>query len=132
MGMKISVTPFISPDGYLYLNMKPEYATEKDSVYAKNGETGSNDLVATLLRKNNLDLKNIRIKDGDTLILAGMMKETESKNVSKIPFLGDIPGIGMLFRSTSLDKEKSELVILVTPKIITDSDVPSDRIENSL
>ena len=63
MGMKISVTPFISPDGYLYLNMKPEYATEKDSVYAKNGETGSNDLVATLLRKNNLDLKNIRIKD---------------------------------------------------------------------
>ncbi len=132
MGLKISVTPFISPDGYLYLNMKPDLAAEKEKVYYTNSETNTRDLAATLLRKNNLDLKNIRIKDGDTLILAGMMKETETKNVSKIPFLGDIPGLGMLFRSSSLDKEKSELVILVTPKIITDSDVPSDRVENSL
>ena len=130
--MKISVTPFISPDGYLYLNLKPELSTEKEPVTALNGETGVVEQVATLLRRNNLDLKNIRIKDGDTLILAGMMKESETKDVSKVPFLGDIPGLGTFFRSTSLKKSKSELVILVTPKIVTDSDAPSTRIESAL
>lgn len=124
MGLKISVTPFISPDGYVYLNVKPEYATEKEKVYNIN-ELGQQDLAATLLKKTNLDLKNIRVKDEDTLVIGGMMKETETKNVGKVPFLGDIPGIGTFFRTSSNTKTKSELVILITPKIIYDSDEPS-------
>ena len=120
MGLKITVTPFISPDGFVYLNVK---------LTVKNAETGESDLQATLLRKNNIELKNIRIKDGDTLVIAGMMKENESKNVSKIPFLGDIPGLGTLFRSTHTEKKKTELVILITPKIINDNDAPATAME---
>ena len=70
-------------------------------------------------------MKNVRIKDGDTLVIGGMMRENEEKTVYKVPFLGDIPGLGTLFRSSSVSKERSELVILITPKIITDSDTAS-------
>lgn len=126
-GIKITVTPFISPDGYVYLNLTPDYAIpyreittpSEDEAAAARGET---DIQATLLQRRNLELKNVRIKDGDTLVIAGMMRENENRTVSKIPFLGDIPGIGVFFRSTQTTKEKSELVILVTPKIITDDE----------
>lgn len=121
-GIKIEVTPFISPDGYVYLNLTPDYTSIKSQQVDKNPTTGENDVQVTLLSRRNLELKNVRIKDGDTLILGGMMIETEKKNVNKIPFLGDIPGAGALFRSSNVKKSKSELVILVTPKIIDDTD----------
>ncbi len=121
-GIKIEVTPFISPDGYVYLNLTPDYTSIKSQQVDKNPTTNENDVQVTLLSRRNLELKNVRIKDGDTLILGGMMIETETKSVNKIPFLGDIPGAGALFRSSSVKKSKSELVILVTPKIIDDTD----------
>jgi len=129
-GIKITVTPFISPDGYVYLNLKPDYTTIKEQIYAAAADeeaaaAGMRDLQATLLQKRNLELKNVRIKDGDTLVIGGMMREHETKTVNKVPFLGDIPGLGALFRSSSVDKERSELVILITPKIIVDSDTAS-------
>lgn len=127
-GIKLTVTPFISPDGYVYVNMNPDYALVKDQVTALNAEAtqaaGKDiyDIQATLLQRRNLELKNVRIKDGDTLVIAGMMREYESRNVNKIPVLGDIPYLGTFFRSTTSEQTKSELVILVTPKIITESD----------
>lgn len=126
-GIKITVTPFISPDGYVYLNLTPDYAIPYKYIYAaaedeEAAEAGETDLQATLLQRRNLELKNVRIKDGDTLVIAGMMRESDSKTISKVPFLGDLPGIGSFFRSTSTTRNKSELVILVTPKIITDDE----------
>ena len=139
-GIKVTVTPFISPDGYVYLNMNPNYTVVKDQIKAVNAEATQalkeagidekvEDLQATLLSRRNMELKNVRIKDGDTLVIAGMMREFESRKVNKIPFLGDIPYLGTFFRSSSSTQSKSELVILVTPKIITDSD---DVVNNSL
>lgn len=130
-GIKITVTPFISPDGYVYLNLTPDYAIPYRYIYAaaedeEAAAAGEQDLQATLLQRRNLELKNVRIKDGDTLVIAGMMKENESRTISKVPFLGDLPGIGSFFRSSSTTQTKTELVILVTPKIITDDN------ENSL
>ena len=109
------------------MNLKPDYTTVKEQIYAAAADeeaaaAGMRDLQATLLQKRNLELKNVRIKDGDTLVIGGMMREHETKTVNKIPFLGDIPGLGAFFRSSSVDKERSELVILITPKIIVDSD----------
>ena len=121
-GIKIALTPFISPDGYVTLNIKPEYATEAGKVYAT-GETGVNELQATLLSRRNLDLKNVRIKDGETLVIGGMVQEEESKTTHKIPLLGDLPLIGAAFRSSSTGKTKSELVIMITPRIIEDGAV---------
>lgn len=120
-GIKISLTPFISPDGYVTLNIVPEYATIAGQATTV-GETGEREVAATLLSRRNLDLKNVRIKDGETLIIAGLIQENENKTVQKIPFLGDLPVIGTIFRSTTTSKTKNELVIMLTPRIINDDE----------
>lgn len=121
-GIKVALTAFISPDGYVTLNIKPEYATIKEQVYSPTENSQTPDLAATLLQRRNLDLKNVRIKDGETLVIGGMLRDDETKSVKKIPFLGDIPYIGAMFRSTSTKKSKEEMVIMITPKIITDNE----------
>ena len=103
------------------MNIKPEYSTVAGQVTTMS-ETGSADIAATLLSRRDLDLKNIRIKDGETLVIGGMIQETEQKTVHKIPFLGDLPVIGTIFRSTSSSKTKNELVIMITPKILNDGE----------
>ena len=60
------------------------------------------------------------VKDGETLVLTGVIQDTDIENVYKYPILGDLPLLGSLFRSTGSEKNKRELIILVTPKIIND------------
>lgn len=135
-GIKIEVLPFISPDGYVSLTIKPEYAsifqqvedTYNEYVENTSGGTTRAQLVsvpyvaASLLQRRNLDLKNVRIKDEETLLLGGMIQEQETDTVSKIPILGDIPLIGFLFRSTGKAMEKTELLFMITPRIIKDTE----------
>lgn len=61
---------------------------------------------------------NVRLKNGETLIIAGLIGEEERKNITKIPFLGDLPIIGALFRSTSTGKSKTEVMVFLTPHIV--------------
>ena len=83
-----------------------------------------------MLQRRNLDLKNVRIKDGDTLVIGGLIQEEETKTISKIPVLGDLPIVGTVFRSTTSGKKKQEMVIMITPKIITDSEDAVGNIDN--
>lgn len=128
-GIKVTLTPFISPDGYVTLDIEPDYSTIKEQIYDTQGEgeEQARYLAATLLQRRNMDLKSVRIKDGETLVIGGMIREDEQKTVSKIPFLGDIPGLGMFFRSTSTSKSKEEMIIMITPKIIVDAE---DSVKN--
>ena len=103
------------------MNIKPEYATIISQVTTKDA-SGYDYIAATLLSHRNLDLKNVRIKDGETLVIAGMINEEEQKTVGKVPILGDVPIIGSMFRSTSSEKKKNEMVIMITPKIVTDTE----------
>ena len=121
-GIKVDIVPFISPEGYVTLNLNPNYSTIKEKVYVASSSGTGQDLAATLLQRRNLDLKNIRIKDGETLVIGGMIRENETKTVTKIPVLGDLPGVGLFFRNSALTKEKQELVIMITPKIVKDSE----------
>lgn len=125
-GLKVTLTPFISPEGYVTMNITPEYSTEAgeitDTEYNADGTKGEPYLAATLLSRRNLDIKNVRIKDGETLIIAGLIQEQTEKTITKIPILGDIPGIGAAFRSVTNNKTKKELVIMITPKIIMDNE----------
>ena len=120
-GVTMTIMPFISPDGYVTLNITPEYSTPIDDIQGYDSIAGEYK-AATLLSHRNLDLKNVRIKDGETLIIAGMIQESDTKTVHKIPVLGDLPVVGALFRSTSSGKAKSEMLIMLTPKIITDNE----------
>ncbi len=117
LGIKVTLTPFISPEGYVTLNIVPDYSTIQSQIFDSEGLPA-----VTLLSRRNLDLKNVRIKDGETLVLGGMIQELENKTTAKVPLLGDLPIIGAAFRSTSTTKEKSELVIMITPHIINDGE----------
>ena len=75
-----------------------------------------------MLSRRTLDIQNVRVKDGETLVLGGLIQEETKKTVNKIPILGDIPGIGAAFRSSGSTKIKTELVILITPKILKDNE----------
>jgi len=122
LGLKFELVPFISPEGYISLNFSSSYSTIKDTVEGSLTQSSEQELVATLLNERIVKLNNVRIKDNETLLIGGLVQEQETKKVSKVPFFGDIPVVGVLFRSTSTSKEKSELVILLTPRIIKDTE----------
>jgi type IV pilus assembly protein PilQ len=73
-----------------------------------------------LINDRLLDTGRVRVRDGQTLILTGVISETDRQAVTKWPILGDIPLIGQFFRRSSSNRSKNELVILVTPRIIND------------
>jgi len=127
-GLLIEIVPFISPNGYVSMNISPEFATIKQQVYSAN-DNGDQELSATLLQRRDLELKNIRIKDGETLVLAGLIKETETQTTQKMPILSDLPFIGAFFRGNSNNKSREELVIVVTPHIVKDND---DSVDDKL
>ena len=73
------------------------------------------------INNRRLDTGAIRIKDGETLVLTGVIQETDIDTKYKYPILGDIPILGSLFRSTQKSTDKRELIVLVTPKVLNDN-----------
>lgn len=126
-GVKLSLTPTISKAGNVVMDIEPSFSSEAPggSIYEEisDGLGGTTrNLAATLLAKRELKLKSVMVKDGETLVVGGLIKNDESKQQGKIPFLGDLPFVGALFRSSNVEKTKSELVIMLTPHIIKDED----------
>ncbi|MCP9836039.1 general secretion pathway protein D [Cyanobium sp. N.Huapi 1H5] len=76
----------------------------------------------SILRVRRLDTGVVRVRDGQTLILTGVISDFDRAVVSKWPILGDIPIVGQFFRASSNNREKRELVIMVTPRIINDTE----------
>jgi type IV pilus assembly protein PilQ len=74
-----------------------------------------------LLNVRQLESGRIRLRDGQTLILSGIIQETDRTTISKVPILGDLPIIGALFRSTNRINERNEVIVLLTPQILDDS-----------
>lgn len=108
IGIKLEVTPRISPDGYI----SAEIATTVSDLR----ELINNQYPRTTERSAEL---TIRVKDNNTIIIGGMIQESNRSNVRKVPLLGDIPILGRFFSSTVQDRAKGEVVIMITPKIIT-------------
>jgi type II secretory pathway component GspD/PulD (secretin) len=65
----------------------------------------------------------VGIQDGQTVVIGGLMQDQKTENVQKIPLLGDIPGLGMLFRSSTTTKAKTELLIFMTPHVASKPDM---------
>jgi type IV pilus assembly protein PilQ len=111
--LSLTVTPQVTPDDRVILDL----LVTKDSVgqvvtTERGGQVPSIDTrsVATQVLVNN----------GQTVVLGGIYETEETNNKTKVPFLGDLPGVGALFRSTRVSSNKSELLIFVTPKILRD------------
>ncbi len=105
----------IDDNGFVTFALSPSVSAVVDELPA-----GSGCPPISILAVRRLDTGALRVRDGQTLILTGVISETDRQVVTKWPILGDIPIIGQFFRSTSSSKEKRELVIMVTPRIVGD------------
>ena len=103
----------IDDNGFVTINLKPEISVS-DPAGQQEGVPIYN------IAKRTLDTGNVRLRDGQSLILTGVIQETDSQEARKWPVLGDIPILGQLFRSSSSNRFKDELVIIVTPTVIDD------------
>jgi type IV pilus assembly protein PilQ len=109
----------IDDNGFVTLSVNPAVRAPA-STQTLTSQAGSNTI--TLLSRRELNSGKIRLRDGQTLMLAGIIQEGDRSEVRKIPILGDIPLLGSLFRSTNRTKERNEVIIMLTPRIIDDSD----------
>ncbi len=106
----------IDDNGFVNLSVAPSISAPTDEFQI--GDEGT----AILLSKRQLTSGQVRVRDGQTLVLSGIIQESDRVTTSKVPLLGDIPLLGALFRSTSKNNERRELIVLLTPQILDDSD----------
>lgn len=115
VGLVLSVTPQISEDGWIMMDITPIISRLRDI------ETSPQKTATAPV----LDVKQssglVRMKDGEMVIIGGLIQEESSETERKVPILGDIPYLGRLFKGTYTVKTKSELVIFLSPKIVRSS-----------
>jgi type IV pilus assembly protein PilQ len=104
----------IDDNGFVSVTVSPTVSSIGDTYGSVNGNI-------SLLRSRTLNSGEIRLRDGQTLILSGIIQESDQTNITKVPVLGDIPLLGILFRNTSKAKIRQEVVVLVTPQILNDN-----------
>ncbi|MBX3022414.1 MAG: type II secretion system secretin GspD [Bdellovibrionales bacterium] len=113
---KLTITPFISPDtDAVKLKIDQEVADLKPSSGPSSATELAKNAIATTTRKIKTALV---VNSGDTAVMGGLMKDEDTDKVIKIPILGDIPILGWLFKSTTKSKNKTNLVVFITPKIV--------------
>ena len=106
----------IDDNGFVTFSLSPEISAAVGTQSA--GNCGDINIINDRL----LDTGKLRVRDGQTLILTGVISDLDRQVVSKWPILGDLPLIGQFFRKTSGERSKNELVIMVTPRIVNDSE----------
>ena len=107
----------IDDNGFITLRMTPQASIP---VPAGTLSVGGADVAISNIVKRSLDSGRVRLRDGQTLFLTGVIQESDAAIASKWPVLGDLPFFGQFFRKTNTGRRKSELVIVVTPRIIDD------------
>lgn len=110
----------IDDNGFINLQVNPQISAPGTPQIFRSGVGADNVITPLIERKVSSGL--IRLRDGQTLILSGIISDGERTQVSKVPILGDLPIIGSLFRSTYKDKARSEVIVMLTPQVIDDSE----------
>jgi len=109
--LSLEVTPQITPDDRIIMDL----IVNKDSPDFANVTAGVPPIKTQSVQTN------VLVDNGETIVLGGVYEQTKSKNVSRVPFFGDLPVIGFLFRSNFEQNNKSELLIFITPKLLKDN-----------
>lgn len=118
-GVIVNVTvDHIDDNGFIDLSISPE-------VSAPSGQFRTDEVTGTLIAQRRLETGLVRLRDGQTLILTGIIQDQDRVSVSKVPILGDIPLLGRLFRREQKVNTRREVVVAVTPQILNDTDQPS-------
>lgn len=116
--LSLEVTPQITPDNRIIMEVK----VNKDSAdYERRIGEG-----APPINKNEVNAK-VLVSDGETIVIGGVFENTQSKGTQKVPFLGDVPYLGRLFRRDFVTDNKTELLVFITPRIMNSSAVAVSR-----
>ncbi len=119
-GVTLSITPTIMNDGSVTLKLSPE-VSQPDTPVSSPDKT----VVAFPISKRSVTIAAARVQDGDTLVIGGLLKETNRKSTVSFPGLDRLPIVSAIFRATNNnDKDRTELVLMVTPHIIHEEGVP--------
>jgi MSHA biogenesis protein MshL len=120
IGVVLSVTPQISSDGSVILHIRPTVtdSTRRETFRQQaTSTTGAFDITVPVVDVREADVI-VRAREGQVVVIGGLMQERKSDQESKVPLLGDLPGIGRLFRSTDQQRRKTELVVLLSPTVM--------------
>jgi general secretion pathway protein D len=109
-GVKLKITPQLGQEGYIRTFIQPEVSSISEWRTTAAGE------FPVISTRN--ACATVRVKDGESIVIGGLLSESERKNVTRVPVLGYLPVIGLLFQNQSAEKEKTEIVFLITPHII--------------
>ena len=124
VGVKLNFAPEVLDNGIISLKIDPAEVSSLGGTLQANGYP--------IINTRNVKT-NVEMREGESLILAGLLQENEILSMSKVPLLGDIPILGALFRSTSKELDETELVFFITPKIVkpmapgTKQELPTDK-----
>jgi general secretion pathway protein D len=128
-GINLKIKPQISEGEYIRLDINQEISAVKDTATA-----GAVDLITTKRSAKT----SVVVKDKETVVIGGLIQDTEDETIQKIPVLGDIPGLGWLFKTKVKTRKKTNLMILLIPHIVKDandlasvSDVQKDKFGES-
>jgi type II secretion system protein D len=113
VGIILDVTARINPDGFVKLEVKPEV-----SSLAKSADVQIVPNVPAVVIDNRTAETTVTVQDGHTIVIGGLITTTDDKTENKVPFFGDIPILGYLFKSTSVKKNRRELLIILTPTVL--------------
>jgi type IV pilus assembly protein PilQ len=111
--LSLDVTPQITPDNHIIMKVEVRDDTVGQTVIIQGSEYPAIDTKSVVTQ--------IMVNNGDTAVIGGIYQETVNNNVTKVPFLGDLPILGYLFKQTSKDIEKTELLIFLTPRVVKES-----------
>ncbi len=135
VGLTLNIVPEITDDGYIILKVNPVVSEKLDpdgTLQSGNGDVYDSQGVRIMppdIRIKQLS-SIIKAKDGNRIVVGGLISTITKNSDNKIPLLGDIPGVGWLFKNKSKSKYKTELIIVITPTIIKENDFPSiDSVE---
>jgi MSHA biogenesis protein MshL len=134
-GVALDVTPQIGEDNRVLLHIHPTISDVNDQqkTLRVRGQTDELPLALSQIRESD---SIVKARSGQIIVIGGLMRETRNRQNYRIPLLGDVPGIGRLFRSERDQKTTTELVILLRPIVVSDEDwptlvqQPTDRIES--
>jgi type II secretory pathway component GspD/PulD (secretin) len=108
VGVNLNVTPTVGADGVITTDLETDYSQVTGTI--------ANFPIITTRKAQS----TLRVRDGETIVIAGLFSDVDSRSLSKVPFLGDIPFIGEIFRNRARNRSRDEVVFLITPHLVVD------------
>ena len=113
-GVILDVVPRINPGGLVYMDIQQQVSDAES-------QSGTSDTPVNPRISTRSVSTQVAVQSGQTVLLGGLIKQDNGESVSAVPYLGKVPGLRWLFGSTSKSKDRTELIVLITPRVITSS-----------